>query len=57
MTKPKLEPMLREINDKIDVLIQNTDADPNGIKGETIAAAEPADCLNGNCKKELKNGS
>ena len=49
--------MLREINDKIDILIQNTDTDPNGIKEETIAATEPVDCLNGNCKKELGNGS
>jgi len=57
MTKPKLEPMLREINDKIDVLIQNTDANPNGIKNETVAATKPADCLNGNCKKELENDS
>ena len=57
MTKPKLEPMLREINDKIDVLIENTDTDPNGIKGKTIASTKPADCLNGNCKKELENDS
>jgi len=57
MTKPKLEPMLREINDKIDVLIQNTDTDPNGIKTETAAVTEPVDCLNGNCKKELENDS
>jgi len=57
MTKPKLEPMLREINDKIDVLIENTDTDPNGIKSETIATTEPVDCLNGNCKKELEDGS
>ncbi len=49
--------MLREINDKIDVLIQNTDTDPNGIKTETAAVTEPVDCLNGNCKKELENDS
>ncbi|MCH7649525.1 MAG: hypothetical protein IIA83_13090 [Thaumarchaeota archaeon] len=57
MTKAKIEPMLREINDKIDVIIQNTDADPNGIKHKPSVNTEPVDCLNGNCKKELEDGS
>ena len=49
--------MLREINDKIDVLIQNTETDPNGIANEPAVDTDPVDCLNGNCKKELENGS